>query len=199
MNLLAFPLIFCLSTAIQVPEIISIYCSSDFLFEFRLSKVCRWLYSNGTAFEDNYQSAVVDCPYNHILAVFDNFNGSKFTSNCQDCEKIWINGNSSGNSNVLIINTNGSIEASFEPEETHLGYFMCVDKTQKITCGSGMYLDTSTLLCVDCHETEYWNGTHCSEHYKAFVPVLLTFFFFKFLYKSSKGNIQQNLCEQLRK
>jgi hypothetical protein len=187
-------IIFGLLEATQVKKNIGIHCSNDFYFENRMNKICKWLFDNGTSFKDTYQSAKQDCPYDHVLATFNSqTNNHKLSlSSCQGTIEIWINQDSMANNNVLKINNGGQAQMSSKSSSELLEYFLCIDKSQTITCESDEYLDEDTLLCMDtveynqacsknemcnqasnlycnltmnkcyCSSLMYWNGSTCS-------------------------------------
>lgn len=179
----------------EIPINVNIYCSDEFHFVNRLNRLCRWLYDNGTSYADTYQSALLDCPVDYMLATYKNITGAKFTFNCVEPKKIWMNVNSLSNHNVLNVHTNGQVNASIESLQTSLEYFMCINKTQKVTCEPDEYLVNDTLICLDalgfdqtclfndmcnqklslvcnmtigkceCPSSFFWNGTSCCKYY----------------------------------
>lgn len=172
---------------------INIYCSNEFFFANRLNRLCRWLYDNGTAYADTYQSALNDCPSGYKLGVFGNLNGTQLKFSCAYLQKIWINKNSSNNCNIITTNFQGSVFTMSEIDSNKNEYFLCLNKTQQIACGADEYLDKFSLLCLnthyynqtcsyeemcskafnltcnlpiglcECQSTHFWNGTRCSK------------------------------------
>jgi hypothetical protein len=178
---------------IKLSQKINIYCSNEFYFANRLNRLCRWNYDNGTSHADSYNSALLDCPNGYILGTYGDINGTQLKFDCVYSQKIWINGNSTNNNNVLNLITNGSLFTSREIETTKIEYFLCLNKTQRVKCKPDQYLDSYSLLCIntltynetctfnemcnqalnltcnlsnelcDCQSTHYWNGNSCSK------------------------------------
>jgi hypothetical protein len=115
-----------LLNATQVEKNIGIHCSTDFHFDNRMNKICKWLFDNGTSFKDTYQSAKQDCPHNHVLATFNKqINEHKLSlSSCQGKIEIWINDNSIGNNNALRINNGGQVQINKKLPSESLEYFL---------------------------------------------------------------------------
>lgn len=137
-------------SAIIVETKINIYCSNDFYFQNKLSKVCRWMLDNGTGFGATYESAFEDCPDGYSLGSFESLfkldqNLTRFS--CDSPKKMWIH-SLNANYNVLTLKTSKTVELANDPMTSTLEYFLCVFENNDTACDNNEYLDPDSLSCL---------------------------------------------------